>query len=339
AVGTRARSASFVVVVVALVGALATAWPGRAGARPLGAAEPSVQRCPLTGLAAPASQVERPAVAVRVSNSPDALPQTGVAGADVVVETLVEGGLTRLVAVFHCSPVAIAGPVRSARSDDARTVAAYAGLLAFSGANEAVGWELARSATRLVSEATVGDHVYRDPAGSLDVNSVRADLSGLRDLATTLGLKEPFPRFRFGDVQSPSSPASFVSLYFGDTLVEYRWHSGFWRRSQDREPFLDAQGRQVTARNVLVQEVDAFASPALRDSIGTPSPVFDLVGPGRALLFRDGRVVIGTWSQPTPGDLVFRTQRGALMSLARGRTWVEMVPSGIGDLKGTISYR
>jgi Protein of unknown function (DUF3048) C-terminal domain len=202
-----------------------------------------------------------------------------------------------------------------------------------------VKWELARSGAKLVSEATPGDAIYRDPAGSLDVNSVRADVTGLRALGANLGLTEPPPRFRFGDLQTPRSPASSIIVYFGETLVEYRWQSGFWRRSQDRQPFLDAQGRQVTARNVLVQEVDAFASPALLDVIGTPSPTFDLVGPGRAVLFRDGRAITGTWSQRTPGGLVFRTQSGALMSLARGRTWIEMVPSTTGDLKGKFSYR
>lgn len=337
--GTRARSAASLFVVVGLFGALAAAWPAPAGARPLGFAKPALRTCPLTGLAAPAAQVERPAVAVRVSSSADALPQTGVAGADVVVETLVEGGLTRLIAVFHCSPVPLTGPVRSARADDARIVAPYAAMLAFSGSNDAVRWELARSETKLVNETTPGDEIFRDPAASPDFNSVRADLEGLRALASNLGLAEPEPRFRFGDLQTPSSPASEILVYFGKTVVEYRWQSGFWRRSQDRQPFLDAQGRQVTARNVIVQEVDAFASPTLLDVLGTPSPAFDLVGPGRAVLFRDGRAITGTWSQRGTGGPVFRTQGGALMSLARGRTWIEMVPSTTGDLRGKFSYR
>lgn len=334
--GIRVRRVASLFFVVGLSGALAA---GPAAAKPLGAATPSLRKCPLTGLAAPAAQVERPAVAVRVSNSADALPQTGVAGADVVVETLVEGGLTRLIAVFHCSAAPVTGPVRSARADDARIVGPSGAMFAFSGSNDAVGWELARSGMKLVTEATPGDEVFRDPAGSADVNSVRADLDGLRAMAANLGLAEPEPPFRFGDLQTPSSHASEIIVYFGKTLVEYRWQSGFWRRSQDRQPFLDAHGRQVTARNVILQEVDAFASPTLLDVLGAPSPAFDLVGPGRAVLFRDGRAITGTWSQRGPGGPVFRTQGGALMSLARGRTWIEMVPSTIGHLKGKFSYR
>ena len=287
---------------------------------------------------APAEQVERPAVAVRISNSPDAPPPTGLGSADVVIETLVEGGLTRFVAIFHCSTAATAAPVRSARLQDAELVRSFAGLLAFSGSNEAVWWELAASGIKLVAEVTPGDEVFREPADSLDVDSVHADLVALRRLGGTFGLSEPGPAFRFGDLQSPNALASSVTMHFGETLVSFRWSKGFWRRFQNGRPFLDASGRQVTARNVIVQEVDATASTTLLDALGAPSPSFDLAGPGRALLFRDRRVIEGTWAREGPCGPTFRTAGGALLSLARGRTWIEMVPSQAGDLRGTIAY-
>jgi hypothetical protein len=255
-----------------------------------------------------------------------------------VIETPVEGGLTRLVAIFHCSEATTAASVRSARIDDGRIVAPFSKMLAFSGANEAVGWELAGAGLKLVSEATPGEEVHRDPAGSLDVHSVVADVTALRALGRSFGLGEPAPRFRFGDVQSPASETPSVTMFFGDTLVSFRWRDGFWRRYQDGQPFVDAAGRQVSARNVLVQEVDTTVSTTLLDSIGTGSPRFDLRTPGRALLFRDRRVVEGTWSYDFAGGMTFRTTDGALMSLARGRTWIEMVPSKAGDVKGTIAY-
>lgn len=326
-------------LAVASLVAVALSVASSAAARPLSQAPlaQSFRTCPLTGLPAPAEQVDRPAVAVRVSNSPDALPQTGLTSADVVIETLVEGGLTRLIAVFHCSPATSAGPVRSARAGDAVIAGPFAGLLAFAGANPTVYGTLDASGVRLVPEAHPSGAVYRDPPLSLDVNSLRANVDALRELASGVGLTEPLPKFRFGDLQTPSAATSIVGVHFGETLVTYRWASGLWRRYQDGKPFLDSERRHVTARNVLIQEVDAFSSPLL-DAIGTPSSAFDLAGPGRAWLFRDGRVVTGTWAR-RPGGPVFRTQNGALMSLDRGRTWIEMVPSRVGDLKGTIAYR
>src|SRR5688572_14930595 len=109
----------------------------------LGARKKAVrENCAFTGTKALRKVARRPAVAVRVSNSPDARPQSGIESADLVIETPTEGGTTRLIAFFHCSTASTAGPVRSARMDDATLVAPYSKLFAFSGANVPVMEEL-----------------------------------------------------------------------------------------------------------------------------------------------------------------------------------------------------
>ena len=66
---------------------------------------------PLTGLPQPhPSQLHAPAVVVKIDNVDAARPQTGVNQADVVYEELVEGGLTRLAAVFQSQYPAVVGP-------------------------------------------------------------------------------------------------------------------------------------------------------------------------------------------------------------------------------------
>ncbi|MDR1798341.1 MAG: DUF3048 domain-containing protein, partial [Bifidobacteriaceae bacterium] len=86
---------------------------------------------PLTGL--PGEVVERPAVAYKIENSPEARPQTGLDQADVVWETIVEGGIPRYIAVFHSKIPDVVGPVRSIRPMDGPIVCPTKGLLAFSG--------------------------------------------------------------------------------------------------------------------------------------------------------------------------------------------------------------
>ena len=57
----------------------------------------------------------------------------------MVYEEMVEGSLTRLVAVFHSQDPAVVGPVRSVRVSDFDILAAYNHpLLAASGANPGV---------------------------------------------------------------------------------------------------------------------------------------------------------------------------------------------------------
>ena len=94
---------------------------------------------PLRGT--PASSADaaktRPIV-VKVGNDAQARPQTGIADADLVIEVLVEGGITRLAVVFQSKDPARVGPVRSARQSDLNYLSPLHAILAHVGASEAV---------------------------------------------------------------------------------------------------------------------------------------------------------------------------------------------------------
>ncbi|MGH8824512.1 MAG: DUF3048 domain-containing protein, partial [Jiangellaceae bacterium] len=68
---------------------------------------------PLTGTPAPGGSVPaRPALVVKIDNTGNGRPQVGLSAADLVVEELVEGGLTRLAAMFHSTMPPTVAPVR-----------------------------------------------------------------------------------------------------------------------------------------------------------------------------------------------------------------------------------
>lgn len=74
---------------------------------------------PLTGAADLSdSAIGARPIAIMVENSPSARPQWGLASPDIVLEGLVEGGITRMMWIFaDVSKVPKVGPVRSARHD------------------------------------------------------------------------------------------------------------------------------------------------------------------------------------------------------------------------------
>lgn len=85
--------------------------------------EPRTETCPLNGdlftkTEKEAWEVRRPLL-VMIENHLESRPQSGLSAADVVYETIAEGGITRFMAVFYCEAqakdVAVA-PVRSART-------------------------------------------------------------------------------------------------------------------------------------------------------------------------------------------------------------------------------
>ena len=58
-------------------------------------------------------------MAAKIDNVEGAWPQAGLNQADIVFDIPVEGGLTRLLAIFHSQDVAQFGPIRSGRPVDA----------------------------------------------------------------------------------------------------------------------------------------------------------------------------------------------------------------------------
>ncbi len=97
---------------------------------------PKTEVCPLNGALFTKAEKEawdkRRPLGVMIENSLDARPQSGLTTADIVYEAVVEGGITRFMAMFYCD-AATAGnlmlaPVRSARIHFVNLISEYDGL-------------------------------------------------------------------------------------------------------------------------------------------------------------------------------------------------------------------
>ena len=76
-----------------------------------------------------------PQLVVKIDDTRQAHPQVGLKSADVVYIEQVEGGLTRLAAVYSSTIPEVVGPVRSARVSDIELFAQYGKVgFSFSGA-------------------------------------------------------------------------------------------------------------------------------------------------------------------------------------------------------------
>jgi len=299
--------------------------------------------CPLTG-EDPAAGVEldRPAVAVKIENSPDARPQAGLDRADLVFEERVEGGITRFLVVYHCADSAKAGPVRSGRFDDPKLAKPFTRLITASGSNSIVEREMkAQKMVYLDEDST--DALFRDPPGLISTHSLFVNTKKLRKTAVSRKLSPPsYEAFEFGPIEGDSRRARSVSVNFTDSnTIEYKWREGAWKRFEAGAPFTVASGEQIAVPNLLIQIVDVDNSDTIFDVAGNPSPDISLErSGGKALLFRDGRVVKGTWSFGKVGDIpVYETKGGDPLPFAEGPIWVALVPSQKGEVKGKFTFK
>jgi hypothetical protein len=288
--------------------------------------------CPLTGLSPSSTQDRtRVALAVKIDNVDVARPQTGVDKADIVVEELVEGGLTRLFAVFQCDSAPRIEPIRSARTSDADLLALLHGsVFAFSGSNPAALPPIrAHGNAVLIAYDTFGQFFHRDGSRPAPHNVYSSSATLLAaGQARRRGLGAPPAWFSYGALDTVGSrPATVVSMHWPQASAAWTWHGGVWLRTQNGTPDILTNGRRVSAANVVIMSI-TLASTGIRDVLGNASPLNVTVGGNRPVwVLRDGHVIRGTWHRRSIGSFwQLLDGKGHVIALKPGRTWVELLP-------------
>ncbi len=277
----------------------------------------------LTGL--PGVNPDRSALAVKIDNVGPAWPQFGINEADIVFEEQVEGGLSRLAAVFHSTIPETVGPVRSIRTTDIALLPNLdRPLFAHSGGNAGATAALAGSSLVDVGHPRQ-PALYRRESGRRAPHNLIASPSEL--LAADDGGRPPaLFTYRGPDDSEPANATkvSGVVVNFGNTGVDYRWNGSGWQRSQDERPHVDTEGVQVAPPNVVIQFVDYRPSAA-----DASSPEAVVVGDGDVWIFSEGAVVEGRWSRDDESSVTSWVDAdGEEIRLTPGRTWVALAPRG-----------
>lgn len=280
---------------------------------------------PLTGLADPSGAAQgRAVLSVKIENTPESRPQTGLDQADVVWEEVVEGQITRFVAMFNSQSPATLGPIRSVRLTDPNIVWPVGGIFAFSGGARYALDGIAKAPVVLVDESRAGSAMYRERSRRAPHN-----LYGRGDaLFQKGGAPVPPPAlFTYTTKRGPSkAPGTQAALsarvgFKGSYAVDWTWDGarGVWLRSTSGRPFTVASGAQVGATNVVIMAI------TYRGGAGAMQAEGILTGEGRAIVLTDGLAIEGRWIRPnqtTPARFVDGS--GRTIALTPGNTWVEL---------------
>ena len=285
---------------------------------------------PLTGLPAPNGPAEQPVLVVKVDNTASARPQVGLSAADLVVEELVEGGLTRLAVMYHSALPDVVAPVRSIRTSDIGIVLPTGGALVASGGARRVLQAMDEAGVTVVTEGAAG---FSRDGGRPSLYSVTVDLE---EVLTGVGDLEPpdvpyLPWAGPDDAPPPGEPATEMTARFsGARATMWDWKGGGWHRRDD----LAAEGDEFVADTVLVLRV-AIRDAGYTDPAGNFVPETVLVGSGGAILFTEGSAVESTWSKPSAkSPFSLAGVDGEPLAVPAGKTWIELVPED-GDITWT----
>jgi hypothetical protein len=312
--------------------------PSATSASPTTAPPGPAPTCPLTGRPPTKDQKRtRPALAVKIDNVDIARPQTGIDRADVIFEETVEGGLTRLFAIFQCDSSRVIGPVRSARTTDSDLIRLLkTAVFGYSGANSRVNERIhATPGAVALSYDSNGGLFYRSGSHPAPHNVYTSTSTLVKaGLDRNHKLKPPPPLFAYSPRTSARKVVHSISLrWSGFASAAWGWTGKAWNRTQNGSPDVLVGGHRLSADNVVVMRITTRFL-GLRDVLGNASPDDVITGQGRVWVFRNGRLILGQWRHKhVTSPLKLIDSHGRRIALAPGRTWVELLPTA-----GTISF-
>ncbi len=290
---------------------------------------------PLTGLPLqePDSANSR-AYAVKVENDPAARPQSGLGQAELVYEEMVEGGVTRFIAIYLDAQVSEIGPIRSVRPMDINVLQCIDPLLVTSGGSPGVMNILEQSSLLYLPEEG-NDQYFRRTRDRRAPHNLYTSTAQLDAAVQAMGLGSREWRaslFVFEGVGAGQEAKSIAIGYPAACAVSYDYDaaSNSYLRWLAGSPHVDKlSGLQVAPSTVIVQYIE-LEDTGVRDMAGALSPDAVVIGQGDALVFSGGRASSCKWVKASASTITrYLDEAGNDISVQPGSVWVHLIPKSI----------
>jgi len=258
--------------------------------------------------------------------------------ADLVFETLAEGGVTRFLAVYYHGEASKVGPIRSARPYFIDLATSVKGVLVHSGGSpKALEYMNNTHGFPHLNEFNYATYFWRSRERRAPHN-LYSSTDNLRRLSEEAGFNKEveISSFNFetateGASREPAEEglrSSEIKIDFPkgyDVSYTYIPERKLYSRFIAGEPHMDElTKRQLSPRNIIVK----FVKTRVVDSQGRLE--MDLSGHGRALVFSGGRVTEAVWQKDATDQVsTFKTVDGKSVELLPGQVWIEVVPETI----------
>jgi hypothetical protein len=278
-----------------------------------------------TGLAGENKQI----LVVKIDDTNAAHPQIGIEDADLVYVEQVEGGLTRLAAIYTSKLPPLIGPIRSARISDIELLAQFGRVgFAYSGAQSKMRPVIAAANLENLSAERNPPSIYgKDPnrPGPVDM-ILKPDLLLERANANPKIRIETATAsvFTFGDAPKGETNTAIAKVSWPSAKYELRWDSVSkkWLIYFNEKPNMAANGEQLYADTAIIQLVSITPS-IYGDKFGEITPFSKTTGSGKAVMLRDGLSYQISWQRNLETDVTtWKSADGGVANFKPGRTWI-----------------
>ena len=278
-----------------------------------------------TGLVGENKQI----LVVKIDDTNAAHPQIGVESADVVYVEQVEGGLTRLAAIYTSKLPPLIGPIRSARISDIELLAQFGRVgFAYSGAQSKMRPVIAAANLENLSAERNPPSIYgKDPDRPGPVDMILKP-----DLLLERANENPKIRietatasvFPFGDAPKGETNTAVAKVKWPSAKYELRWDSTNekWLIYFNEKPNMAANGEHLYADTAIIQIVSITPS-IYGDKFGEITPFSKTTGSGKAVMLRDGFSYQISWQRNLETDVTtWMSEDGGVANFKPGRTWI-----------------
>lgn len=295
----------------------------------------------LDGVAAPASLAHRLPLAISIGDNAVARPQSGFSSASIVYQSYEEYSEDRYLMIFQEGTATNIGGVRSARSYFAVWAAEYKALYGHFGGDSKV---LGQTIPALVASGSIynmddvsgGSCPYHRITTRVAPHNAYTNSAALISCLPKLGYPTTYqggPDRPFVD-DSPAAdrPASqTVTVPYHTVSVSYQFDPAtdrYTRLLNGKKQIDPANNQQVYARNIVVMFQTA-SNDYFETSTGIQRINIGNVGSGKAIVFKEGKAITGTWKKTSATDLTrFFDSAGNEIPLVRGEIFIQSVPPG-----------
>ena len=253
----------------------------------------------------------------------------GLTYADVVYETITEGGITRFNAIFHSQIPDEAGSIRSGRNSDNTIVPQYGGLFVFSGSNSEVLRQFAANLPARISEGNAGSSFYRVKHKSAPHNlyfDPRLGYERFEELGYDIHTDSP-RGLAFGENDMDSlggEKATEIYVPFSSPEFNVTWkydeQAGVYLRYIGDVAQVDESdsSKHVKAENVVVLGIPYFSNG------DGETLALNLNGEGNGILFQDGMRLDVIWSTDGSRPPELKASNGKAIYFKPGQTWFQV---------------
>ena len=274
--------------------------------------------------------INGPVLVVKIDDTTQAHPQVGLEDADVVYIEQVEGGLTRLAAIFSSVIPQRIGPVRSARISDIDILAQYGRVaFAYSGAQRKLLPVIASANLQDLGAQRQSPTIFTTDPNRIPPYAMilRADLLMEKisennyqiDSAKDVG-------FKFGELPEGGTLTDKAVIHWPAATYSATWskEDSRWLLSHNNSINYAESGVVLGPTTLVIQMVSIIPSE-YKDKVGGVTPLSQTVGTGKAYVLRNGQRFVTTWSRPSSqAGTTFTFADGTVMNFDPGQIWIAL---------------